>query len=106
MSRNPEGAMLTLPRPEQMPVDVTGLIERQMPWRARAACIGMDGRLFFVGRGEELDPAVVAACERCTVRDECLDWALRHEHLGYWGGMGERPRRTLRRRLGIRVGES
>ena len=101
MSRNADGAALTLPLPEETLVDVAGLIERQMPWRARAACIGIDTRLFFVGRGEKPDPAVVAACERCAVRDECLDWAVTHEKFGYWGGVGERPRRRLRRERGV-----
>ena len=101
MTRNADGAALTLPLPEETPVDLVSLVERAMPWRARAACIGMDTTLFFVGRGEKPHPDVVAACDRCEVRDECLDWAVVHEKFGYWGGMGERPRRRLRRERGV-----
>ena len=98
MTRNSDGAALTLPLPEQMPVDVVGLIERQMPWRARAACVGIDTRLFFVGPDEVPHPEIVAACERCKVRSECLDWAVQHEKFGWWAGTAERTRRRMRSR--------
>ena len=101
MTRNPDGAMLTLPLPDEDPVDFTSLLGQHMPWPARAACRDMDTTLFFFGRGERADPAVVAACERCPVRDDCLDWAARHEKFGYWAGTSERTRRQLRRRLRI-----
>jgi WhiB family redox-sensing transcriptional regulator len=76
-----------------------------MAWADGAACIGMDPDLFFPARGEELDPDVSAACSRCAVRGDCLEWALRHERHGYWAGTSERQRRRLRRSLGIRLAE-
>lgn len=43
----------------------------------------------------------VAICETCGVRAECLDYALRHEALGVWGGTSQRHRARMRRALGI-----
>ena len=38
-------------------------------------------------------------CSGCTVRAECLEYALANdERFGIWGGLSERERRRLRRR--------
>jgi len=38
-------------------------------------------------------------CERCEVRQECLQWALEagQDH-GVWGGLSEDERRSMKRR--------
>lgn len=77
-----------------------------MAWADDAACAGMDPDLFHPSRGEVLDERAIAACRTCTVQPECLDWALRHEHHGYWGGQSELGRKRLRRTLGIRIEEA
>lgn len=50
-----------------------------------------------------LDPVTIdrakAVCSGCPVRQDCLDYALEHNELGVWGGVGERERRTMKRRL-------
>jgi len=46
-------------------------------WRDRAACIGADPDLFFPQRGESAEPAR-EICARCSVREACLDYALRN----------------------------
>ncbi|HET9518524.1 MAG TPA: WhiB family transcriptional regulator, partial [Actinoplanes sp.] len=39
-------------------------------------------------------------CGRCEVKVECLEYALGHdERFGIWGGLSERERRKLKRRV-------
>ncbi|GGN45160.1 WhiB family transcriptional regulator [Streptomyces fuscichromogenes] len=66
-------------------------------WGARAVCRSADpDELFVEGAAQNRATAV---CRGCTVRTECLAYALdnRIEH-GIWGGMTERERRSLLRR--------
>ena len=67
-------------------------------WYQQAACRGMDGRLFFAERGEDVRPAK-ATCARCPVQPECLEVALATPQWGIWGGMSERERRLHNKRL-------
>jgi WhiB family redox-sensing transcriptional regulator len=62
-------------------------------------CAQVDPEIFFPEKGGSTrDPKRV--CRSCEVRAECLDYALEHEErFGIWGGMSERERRGLRRRL-------
>ncbi len=67
-------------------------------WRDGAECVRVaDAVDFFPAPGAPAGEAK-AVCARCAVRDQCLEYALRWEHLcGVWGGMTERERRLLRR---------
>ena len=77
-------------------------------WMARAACAGMNAHgeateIFFPGRNGDA-AAALAICAVCTVRAECLEYALAHpETHGIWGGMSERARRRLKRSGGREV---
>lgn len=42
-------------------------------------------------------------CQGCPVQTECLDWALKHEEFGWWGGYSPRERATMRREMGVRL---
>lgn len=42
-------------------------------------------------------------CRSCSVRTQCLEYSLHHEPLGVWGGLDERERHAMRRRLNIAV---
>lgn len=67
-------------------------------WSARAACHGLDPRIFFPGDDDEAGPAK-AICDRCPVREPCLEYALgEREREGVWGGCTERERRRIIRR--------
>ena len=76
-------------------------------WLDRAACQGMDAPLFFGPDGEarperEIREAKAkAVCNLCTVRVQCLDYALRNSiRYGIWGGLnGEERTRERRRRV-------
>jgi WhiB family redox-sensing transcriptional regulator len=74
-----------------------------MDWRQSALCREQDPELFFpIGT---TGPAAVqvdeakAVCQRCTVTDSCLTWALETgQDSGVWGGLSEDERRALKRR--------
>lgn len=68
----------------------------EMDWADRGACLGEPPALFFPGQGEDASIAK-GICARCPVREECLDYAMRHtERFGIWGGLSERERRRIR----------
>jgi WhiB family redox-sensing transcriptional regulator len=60
-------------------------------WQERALCSQTDPEAFFPEKG---------ICGRCEVKAECLEYALGHdERFGIWGGLSERERRKLKRRV-------
>lgn len=68
-------------------------------WMTRAACYGSDPGLFFpaVAAGPEVD-AAKAVCADCSVRVDCLLYALNEgEEHGIWGGLDETERLQFRR---------
>ena len=66
-------------------------------WMADALCREYPGLSWFPGRGEDVT-AVKAVCARCSVRDECLTYALDDPGLaGVWAGTASRVRQRLRR---------
>ena len=72
-------------------------------WRLRAACKGMDTRMFFPTTGLRAPVEALAACDGCPVRVQCGDHALVYEDHGTWAGMNESDRRRKRKRLNLRV---
>lgn len=67
-------------------------------WAPLARCAGLDPAIFYPNDGHR--PEGLDVCNRCPVRVECLDHALtRPERHGIWGGMSERGRDRLERRL-------
>jgi WhiB family transcriptional regulator, redox-sensing transcriptional regulator len=70
-------------------------------WQDFANCLGVDPDLFFPERGASTKEAK-AVCRGCTVRDDCLEYALANgEKFGIWGGLSERERRRLRRQRAL-----
>lgn len=73
---------------------------RNLDWKADAACRDLDLDLFFPDSEADSAPAL-AVCAVCTVRQACLDFALRtRQNDGVWGGHTETERKRLRRRMG------
>ena len=74
-----------------------------MDWRHHALCRDVDPELFFpIGN---TGPALLQideakqVCQRCSVMDSCLQWALESgQDSGVWGGLSEDERRALKRR--------
>ncbi len=65
-------------------------------WRLEALCAETDPEAFFPEKGGSTRDAK-RVCTGCTVRAECLEFALANdERFGIWGGLSERERRRLR----------
>ena len=73
----------------------------RLGWRVRAACSDLaEGP--FAGEqvlSSEAEQIAREVCQGCSVREECLTFALAHgvRH-GIWGGFNHDERRRLRRR--------
>ena len=76
--------------------------EPENDWRTQAACRGIDPEFFFSSEDLpnkqerlERETAAKAVCARCTVRSECLSYALAAgERYGIWGGLNPQERRA------------
>ncbi|GAA3078131.1 WhiB family transcriptional regulator [Streptosporangium carneum] len=78
---------------------------RGKTWQDRAACVGADPEIFYpkVSTARKQEGAERRAydkakkvCARCTVRQECGEYALaRDDRYGMWGGLTPRQRRIL-----------
>ena len=72
-------------------------------WQTKAACRGPQASVFFppshFERKDEKanrEAEAKAICATCSVRRECLEYALRiREPHGIWGGLNEAERRVL-----------
>ena len=54
-----------------------------------------DGKIFFPDPGNNAF-AAKRMCERCPVREKCLDWSLETRQMyGVWGGVSEKKRRQM-----------
>ncbi|WP_307860937.1 WhiB family transcriptional regulator [Cellulomonas wangleii] len=70
-----------------------------MGWQERALCAQTDPEAFFPEKGGSTREAK-KVCTQCDVRAECLEYALANdERFGIWGGLSERERRKLKRRV-------
>ena len=70
-----------------------------MGWQERALCAQTDPEAFFPEKGGSTREAK-KVCTGCDVKAECLEYALANdERFGIWGGLSERERRKLKRRV-------
>jgi len=70
-----------------------------LSWQEQALCAQTDPEAFFPEKGGSTREAK-KVCMSCEVRVECLDYALaQDERFGIWGGLSERERRRLKRRV-------
>jgi WhiB family redox-sensing transcriptional regulator len=60
---------------------------------------------FFTDEENERDTSVYALgktiCSGCSLRQQCLEWAVKHEAHGLWGGTTPRERQMMRRKRNI-----
>ena len=84
------------------------VVAEGIEWRDRAACLSFPAILFF-GMDDVETPAERRAredqaklvCSSCSVRDDCLDYALTmREPYGIWGGLTEIERKARLRAAG------
>jgi WhiB family transcriptional regulator, redox-sensing transcriptional regulator len=72
-------------------------------WRSAAACLSADPDLFFpisaTGAAVRQIERAKRICAGCTVRQQCLEFALAHDQVyGIWGGTTAEDRQRARRR--------
>lgn len=70
-------------------------------WRDDAACRNTDPDVFFpvgtTGEAVAENKAAIAVCQRCPVRERCLEFAMAtNQRDGVWGGTSEEDRRRMR----------
>ena len=65
-----------------------------LEWLDEIACADLTPEVAFQSAGQKPHPELVAACGRCPVREQCLEYALTRpvEH-GYVGGLSASQRR-------------
>ena len=74
-----------------------------MEWQIKAACRGPQAAVFFPppqferkDEKQERERRAKEICVSCSVRKECLEYALRiKEPHGIWGGLNESERKNL-----------
>jgi WhiB family transcriptional regulator, redox-sensing transcriptional regulator len=85
-------------------------VERMLnAWQAKASCRGPHAAVFFPpSHAERKDEKLMreerakAICATCSVRAECLDYAIRiHEPHGIWGGLNELERKQIGERRAV-----
>ena len=75
---------------------------RMFPYLEEASCRGLDPELFYAESGAAIMRAKTL-CSQCPVREKCLEWAIKREEFGVWGGTTARERASLRRERGLRL---
>jgi hypothetical protein len=68
----------------------------------QAACRGIDTDLFYSDDHVQswmLAPTMRRMCHACPIYDDCLEYALWNEVHGFWAGLTEKQRQTMRGRL-------
>ena len=76
-----------------------------MSWREQAACAGHDTPDIFFEEDVVAQQQAMRLCAVCPVREQCLEFALRHKQDdGIWGGMTGQRRHALRKRMGRKAG--
>lgn len=75
----------------------------KFPDLTQGLCREIGVEIFFPENGGESGDYKLAKtiCSGCGVREQCLEWAIRHEAHGMWGGATPLERKQLRRSRGI-----
>lgn len=82
----------------RIPLRPTQALDGALGWQEQALCASTDPEAFFPeGNGSTAEAKLV--CKQCSVKSECLNYALTHdESSGIWGGLTERERSRLKER--------
>ena len=69
----------------------------ERPWAVFSACREADPSIFFASTRDD-ERAALVVCSTCSVKDDCLGFALEtRERFGVRGGTSERERKKLMR---------
>ena len=73
--------------------------DNPLAWQSDSLCAQTDPEAFFPEKGGSTRDAK-RICASCDVKAQCLEYALQNdERFGIWGGLSERERRKLKRRV-------
>lgn len=75
-----------------------------MVFTEQVNCADTDPETFFTVEAAKTYPnlnMLKRICGACDAKAECLDYALKHNVMGYWGNTTEHQRRALRKKLNI-----
>lgn len=68
-----------------------------LSWMEDALCAQTDPDIFYPEKGGSTTPAT-SVCANCTVRSECLDYAVTNDiRHGIWGGTSDNDRKRMSR---------
>lgn len=78
-------------------------IDMSTEWFKQGNCFGKETEMFYPEVGDkQTAKKAVNICRSCSVKSECLSYALNNnEKFGVWGGYTTRARRKLRRMVTI-----
>lgn len=66
-------------------------------------CAEVDTELFFPEKGQDAQAnQAKTLCRKCPHLIECLEWALRYEAYGIWGGHNAKERQKIRSKRNIK----
>ncbi|MDT0223500.1 WhiB family transcriptional regulator [Gordonia sp. AC31] len=73
----------------------TWIRDNTEPWHWNALCASVGGDFWHPEKGESAEPARLI-CNRCPVKDQCLQWALdNYEKDGIYGGVTAKERHRM-----------
>lgn len=73
-------------------------------WNGTPNCRSVPSEAFFTIEGSSTYSDINMLrriCSNCEIKQQCLDYALKHEVMGYWGGTTEYERKGIRTKLNI-----
>ena len=73
----------------------------RVPWEyEEPACAEVGSNFWFPEKGEDSTEIEIAKriCSLCTHKSECLEWGMKNEVFGIWGGYTARQRQAMRRK--------
>lgn len=105
-----EGLPTNVFRSSRPNLTTTNVINVEYPHMPYAACKGEDTSIFFNNAGSNMSKKelmestkrAVEICISCKHRLQCLEYGLKAEPYGIWGGTTELERQYLRFKLGIK----
>jgi hypothetical protein len=65
-------------------------------WMKDASCVGLDTEMFFPDPGIKPEPMLVKLCNGCSVKADCLAYAIKYNMEGHWANTNKRKRERLR----------
>jgi len=73
-------------------------------WEGTPNCRSVDPNTFFTPENSSTYGDIVTLkriCGNCEIQKQCLDYALKHEVMGFWSSTTEYERKKIRKQLNI-----